>query len=154
MILGVSATTFATTCTNKANDEIFKKLVEETSVIFRGKANNIGQSDSISTPVTFLIEQSWKGVSESQITVNFVHDNTVSNSLLIPKIGESEIVYAQRNVTGKIFSSYCQKVENSQGRLTKEIGNGIKIEQSSPVLIEEPQGFFSNLWQSVISLFS
>ena len=157
LILGIAALTFATTCTNKANDKVFKKLVKDTSVIFLGKAIHIGQSDKISTPVTFQVERSWKGIDTNQITVNFVHDSNVSESILIPKLGASEIFYADRNVTGKVFTSYCQKVDNSQERLNKELVGGTAFEQ---LLIEPSQSnadsedWLAKLWKSITSFFS
>lgn len=157
LILGASSFASATICTNKANDKVFKELIKDTGVIFLGKALHIGQSDGTSTPVEFQIERSWKGVDTNQITVNFVHDSNVSESLLIPKIGSTEIVYADRNVTGKVFSSYCHKVENSQERLNKELGSGVSFEQSSIELSkqnESSEGWLAKLWKAMASFFS
>jgi hypothetical protein len=156
LILTISSLVSATTCSNKANEQIFKELVKDTSVIFLGKAISIGQSDGISTPVTFQIEQSWKGVETQEITVNFIHDSNVSESLLIPQIGASGIIYATRNETGKIFSSYCQMVNNSQERLEKELGKGKVFEK--PLAEQNQQeiseGFWSKIWKTIKSFFS
>lgn len=156
LILTVPSLVSATTCTNKANEQIFKEFVKNSNVIFLGKAIAVGQSDGISTPVTFQIERSWKGVETQEIIVNFIHDRNVSESLLIPKIGASRIIYATRNVTGKVFSSYCQMDNNSQERLGKELGEGKVFEK--PLAEQNQQeiseGFWSKIWKAITSFFS
>lgn len=148
---------FATTCTNKANDKIYKELVRDSRVIFLGKAVSVGESDTNSTPVTFQVLRGWKGVDADKITVYFLHDGTVNNSVLLPAINSLEIVYAEQTVTGRIFSSYCRQVRDSEERLKKELGDG-KVFEPPPIESAQPaensKGFWARLWETISAFFS
>jgi hypothetical protein len=79
---------------------------EQADAVFRGRVTNIGlRWFSRTEPVTFTVEQSWKGVDSDRVVVDA--DPNYGEGYRFQS-GEAYVVYAQRS-EGKLYTGGCSK---------------------------------------------
>ena len=165
------STTFCCTCYNFRNSSEVQqsKYLKNVKAIFYGEVVSLGEKrvieqypgeissySQIYQPVKFKVLQAWKGVESVEITVEA---NVDSSCQYIAAIGDKTTFYAfeDSNLKVPLYISYCSTEHFDDEKMKRELGAG-KLFEDSPQLIPETtqttKGFWSNLWNKIVSLFS
>ena len=98
--------------------------------------------------IKFTVLHAWKGIETNEITVK--SSNPCGVKLFV---GESKIVYGYASENKNIIDADCCNFGSfDDERMKREYGEGKIIEEPSPV--ETSEGFWSELWQKIVSFFS
>lgn len=151
---------FGCTCTNKSPD----KYIEEAKAILIGKVVSIKhQTDSRDEQGNMIIPplsdakvevlKAWKGVENSEVTIQVYAGSTCND------IEEGQTVllflYGDRMLQE---GGRCPRLKTTEADINKKLGEGKTFEKPA----EQPkvsnnqvtEGFWTQVWQKMVSLFS
>ena len=170
IVLLVHGVVLPCTCTNTSRLSVAqqKKFIDAASAILYGEVVSIGEPRTIiynagqknessfrRHPLRFKVMRTWKGVTESEITIEADLESSCS---LNAGVGEKLMLFPRRTAkSGQLYADLCSRNLLEKEGVVRELGPGTEFRNPtpspSPASNEEP-GFFAWLWAKIASPFS
>lgn len=150
VIFGSFGFVFAHSCANvkPLDDKDFRNFLQSVDAIFYGQISEIKDAGNQSYEIKFKIIRVWKGIEQNEISILYTNPCSEKPSF---NLENKLFIYAYKSAESGLLTVDCCDLNSFDNeRMKREYGEGKLFEE--PQIIET--GFWSNLWNKIVSLFS